>query len=161
MGEQVYLDWIGDGLELIMVITNFDRNMFHQARLEAMKSTHEKFHIGCIVVYKHKIISRGFNSEKTHPIQDSFNRFREFNNYNSYSPSSIHAEIAALCSIRRCVRINVNWSKVKVYVYRLRKNGDGACAKPCSACENFMRFLGISGCYYSEDNNCLAYISYE
>lgn len=142
------------------MFTSFDRRMFHAAKMEAEKSTFDRFHVGCVVTYKGHIIGRGHNSTKTHPVQDKFNRYRRFNNSGGYSPSSIHAEISALCSVKHCMINDINWSKVKVYVYRVRRDGNGACSRPCKACEHFMRSLGITGCYYSEDNNCLAYIEY-
>lgn len=143
-----------------MKFTNFDKRMFDQARLEAEKSTFNRSHIGCVVTYKGHIIGRGHNSSKTHPLQKEFNRFRKFSYSNNYSPDSIHAEMAALCSVSYPVGINVKWNKVRIYVCRVRKDGTTACSRPCKACENFMRSLGIGGCYYTENNNCLAYIEY-
>ena len=160
MENEVYLDWIKD---FVMSITSFDRRMFHQAYIEATKSTFDRFHVGCVVVYKGHVISRGHNSKKTHPVQQRQNRFRVLNNYdkpNNYYPPSIHAEVSALCSISYPVGINIKWDRVKIYVVRVLKNGDMACSKPCAACENLIRTLGIKGCYYSENNNCLAYIEY-
>lgn len=143
-----------------MTITNFDKRMFQCARAEAFKSDFDRFNVGCVVVYKHKIIGRGCNGKKTHPIQKKYNKFRKFNRSRNYSPASLHAEVSALCSVKHSVGMDINWKKVKVYVYRVRKDGSGACARPCKACETLMRSLGITGCYYSEDINCLAYIEY-
>ena len=41
---------------------------FEETRKTAMCSEFDKVHVGCIAVYKGKIIAKGFNSEKTHPI---------------------------------------------------------------------------------------------
>lgn len=147
-----------------MTINSFDRKMFHQAYVEATKSTHDRFHIGCVVVYKHKIIGRGHNSNKTHPIQKKYNeRYREFkfcDNSGSIH-HSLHAEISALLGIPYYVGKDVDFSKVSMYVYRIcpgRKRGYGL-SKPCPACEAFIRDMGIKSVYYT-DNSGLAYIEY-
>lgn len=144
------------------MFNSFDMRMFSEAKKEAKKSEFDKFHVGCVITYKGHIIGRGRNSSKTHPIQKKQNKFRTFNNCdcNNYYPPSIHAEVSALCSISYPVGVNIKWDRVKVYVVRVLKNGDVACSKPCAACENLIRKLGIKGCYYSENNNCLAYIEY-
>ena len=131
-----------------------------RAREEATKSKHKKFRLGCVVTYKHNIIGTGSNGTKTDPIQKTFNRYRDFRYSNSYEPDTVHAEVKALKSVSYVVGKNINWNHVHVYVFRIRKDGSGACARPCRACENLMRSLGITGCYYSESNNCLAYIEY-
>lgn len=146
------------------MFNSFDLRMFAAAKSEAEKSTFDRFHVGCVVTYKGHIISRGHNSDKTHPVQKKQNRFRHFNNCenpNNYYPPSVHAEVSALCAISYPVGINIKWDKVKIYVVRVLKNGNMACSKPCGACEHLIRSLGIKGCYYSENNNCLAYIEYK
>ena len=41
---------------------------FKKAKDMAEISTFYRQHLGCVVVYKNKIISAGLNSNKTHPI---------------------------------------------------------------------------------------------
>ena len=141
-----------------MKFTNFDKRMFEQARIEAEKSTFDRSHIGCVITYKGHIIGRGHNSSKTHPIQKEYNRFREFDYSNNYSPDSIHAEIAALCSVSYPVGINVKWNRVRVYVCRVRKDGKIACSRPCKACMKYMRSLGIRHILFTENYNAYGYI---
>ena len=134
--------------------------MLLRAREEAKKSKHEKFKLGCVVTYKHNIIGAGSNGTKTDPIQKAFNRYRDFNYSNNYEPDSIHAEVKALKSVSYIVGKNVNWKRVNVYVYRIRKDGKGACAKPCPACQALMQSLGIVGCIFSEDDDAIGYIEF-
>ena len=134
--------------------------MLLRAKEEAKKSNHKKFKLGCVVTYKHNIIGSGSNGTKTDPIQKEFNRYREFKYSNNYEPDSIHAEAKAIKSISYVVGRNINWKRVNVYVYRIRKDGSGACAKPCRACQALMRSLGISGCIFSEDNDAIGYIEF-
>ena len=35
-----------------MTITSFDKKMFHQAYIEATKSTFDRFHVGAVIAYK-------------------------------------------------------------------------------------------------------------
>lgn len=145
-----------------MRFTNFDMRMFNEARKEAEKSTFDRSRVGCVIAYKGHIISRGRNDSKSHPLQKFYNRrYRRFNVTDGQMiVDSIHAETHAISNINYVVGKDVDWSKVKVYVCRVRKDGTIACSRPCCACENMLRSLGIVGCYYTEDNNSLAYTEY-
>lgn len=144
-----------------MTISSFDRVMFHQAYIEATKSTFNRFQVGCVIAYKGHIIGRGHNSNKTHPMQKEYNdKYRRFNNAKgAYVKHSIHAEISAITSVSYVVGKDIDWSKCKIYVYRIcngRRLGFG-CAKPCPACTHALRDLGVKDCYYT-DNEGLSYI---
>jgi cytidine deaminase len=91
------------------------------------------------------------NSEKTHPIQQEYNKYRNIqgNNINH----KIHAEIASLLKIRH---LNIDWSKVEIYTYREHKNtGEKALAAPCQACRVYIQSLGIRNLYYTGNNNII------
>lgn len=138
-----------------MSITNFDRRMFNYAREEAMKSTFNRFHVGAVVVYKHKIIAGGHNSDKTHPMQERYNElYRKFNNSTGCPiKHSLHAEISAISAIPFVIGKEVDFSKAKIYVYRIavgKPNGYGL-SKPCPACLNAIKDLGIKDIYYTDD----------
>lgn len=145
-----------------MTITNFDLRMFYQAKVEATKSTFDRFHVGAVMAYKGHIIGRGHNSSKTHPMQQEYDiRYRDFNNHanGEFIRHSIHAEVACLNSISYVVGRDVNWSKVKIYVYRMapgKKLGYGL-AKPCPACMAALRDYGIRKVYYTDDDG-LSYL---
>lgn len=143
------------------MFNSFDIRMFHAAKMEAEKSTFDRFHVGAVVVYKNKIIGRGHNSNKTHPAQQFYNeRYRNFNNVDgAFIKHSVHAELASLNDVSFIVGKNIDWSKAKIYVYRIsagRKNGYGL-SKPCPACMAAIRDVGIKHVYYT-DNDGLAYL---
>ena len=130
--------------------------MFDQAKLEAEKSDYERFKLGCVITYKHTIIGRGRNGNKSHPMQRKYNRrFRKFNcTRGQYIHDAVHAEIAAIANIPYVVGKDVDWSKVKVFVYRIcngKELGYGN-AKPCPACMNAIRELGIKNVYFTDDD---------
>lgn len=130
--------------------------MFQAARAEAMKSDYDRFHIGCVITYKNKIIGAGHNSNKSHPMQRKYNRrYRKFNcTKGQYIHDAVHAEIAAINSISYTTGIQVDFSKVKVFVYRIcngKELGYGN-ARPCAACMNAIRELGIRHVFFSDDD---------
>lgn len=83
-------------------------------------------------------------------MQWRYNALRFDTNAAHYYPSCVHAEIAALNKIRY---LDIDFSKVDVYVYRELKDGTRATARPCIACETFMRDLGITHVFYTRENS--------
>lgn len=139
-----------------MKFTNFEKRMFLAARAEAEKSDYDRFHIGCVITYKNKIIGAGHNSNKSHPMQRKYNRrYRKFNcTRGQYIHDAVHAEIAAIANISYVIGKDIDWSKVKVFVYRIcngKPNGYGN-AKPCAACTQAIRDLGIRHVYFTDDD---------
>ena len=98
------------------MIKNSDINYFNKAKKTAMISDFSRTHIGCIAVYQGNIIGIGCNTNKTHPYQKYYNRYRE---YSEILPAKLHAEINCLNQIRH---LDINFSKVKLYIYRIRKD---------------------------------------
>lgn len=138
-----------------MTFSKFDKKMFAAARKIAKTSDFDTFHIGCVIVYKKHIIGMAANSKKTHPMQAEYNKYRNFNKTINGVKHSVHAEIAAINSIPYTIGKEVtDWSKVKVYTYRIckgRESGKGM-SRPCPACLNALRDLGIRDIYYSTDD---------
>lgn len=132
--------------------TNFDKKMFDRAASLANDSDFRTFHLGCVIVYKHKVIGEGCNSTKTHPVQKYYNRrHRSFKKGAKPFQDSLHAEIAALQSIPYPIAQEVDWKKVKVYVVRVREK-DFGLARPCPACMAALREMGVRNFYYSTDD---------
>lgn len=129
-----------------------DYRFFEIARQEALKSDFDRFHIGCVIVYKGHIIGRGSNSDKTHPLQKKYNKERKFNKSGSKPiKHSVHAEIAALSSIPYPIQESIDWNKVKLYTYRIcsgKPLGQGL-SRCCDACLAALRDKGIKHIYYS------------
>lgn len=141
---------------LVVSFTNFDMRMFDKARIEAEKVRNQRAKVGCVITYKGHIIGRGHNSAKTNPLQKQYNRrYRKFNNDDGQCIlDTVHAEIKAIQSISYVTGVEVDWQKAKVFVYRLAAGkplGYG-CAKPCPACMNAIRDLGVKDIFYTEDD---------
>lgn len=127
-------------------------HFFTKAKKASEFSTFKRYHVGCVAVYKGYILSVGFNSNKTHPIQKIYNKER-FSADNT--PHSLHAEIAALCLIKN--RSDIDWSSVELYIYRENKKGEPRMAKPCASCIAMIKDLGIIDVYYTKDNGYAYY----
>ena len=113
-------------------------------------SDNKKARLGSVIVYKGKVISVGWNlGEKTHPLQKEFNKYRGYDPNDSTAFNTLHAEIHALLKING---LDIDWRKATVFVSRVKKDGSKGLAKPCKACETYMRELGIKNVYYTTDN---------
>ena len=127
-------------------------HFFIKAKKASEFSDFKRYHVGCVVVYKGYILSVGFNSNKTHPIQKIYNkeRFTE-----DSTPHSLHAEIAALGLIKK--RNDIDWSSVELYIYRENKKGEPRMSKACASCLAMIKDLGIVDVYYTIDSGYAYY----
>lgn len=119
------------------------------AKNASMNSNFRRQHLGAIAIYKNNVLAIGFNSCKTSPIQKKYNKER---NYLIELPhantNTVHAEIACLTKIKY---LDIDFSKVNLFVYREHKNGQKALAKPCPACTKFIKDMGIKNIYYTTE----------
>ena len=118
------------------------------ARNACYYSDYGKTRLGCIAVYKNKILSVGWNSSKTSPLQRKYNKYRDYDIDVDLTKNTIHAEINCLNKIKD---LEINWSKVNVFVFRIKKDDSRGMARPCKGCMAFIKSLGIKNIYYSTD----------
>ena len=119
---------------------------FNVAREMSRLADYKKFGIGCAVVYKHRVISTGYSSNKTDTLQSRYNIYRPTKRY---CPAKMHAETMALKPLMN--RKDIDFKNVEIYVYREIKNGDPAMSRPCKSCMALIKDLGIRYIYYSTD----------
>ena len=91
----------------------------------------------------------GCNCNKTHPTQKKYNRYRCLHNTGIEPLPKLHAEINCINQIKH---LDINFSKVRLYIYRIRKDQPFGIARPCSSCMAAIRDLGIKDIYYTTDN---------
>ena len=103
--------------------------------------------IGCVAVYKHRIVSSGCNSIKTDTLQKKYNIYR----FTEEAKHCQHAELACLKPL--IVRKDIDFKNVELYIYREYKNGDLGMCRPCPSCLALIRSLGIRYIYYTGDNS--------
>jgi deoxycytidylate deaminase len=121
---------------------------FTHARHMAEMSDYTRCPIGCIAVYKNKIIGCGFNSHRTHPLQQQYNQYRNFGNNAGNALAKIHSEIAVISQIQN---LGIDYSKVELYIYRKCKSRDCGIARPCEGCLRAILELGIRRIFFTTD----------
>ena len=126
-----------------------DSHLFKVARECSLQSDYcGHARIGCILVYHGTILAKGWNSDKTHTMQSIYNVRRFKNCGNRYLPDKQHAE---LCVIAKTRYLDIDWSKVHLYIYRELKDGTLAMARPCKACWSAIEVQGIRHIHYTTD----------
>ena len=121
---------------------------FNLARNASQFSDSPQHNLGCVLVYKNKVISVGWNSNKTSPVQREYNHLRGFDATRFNSPT--HAEMSAIIKAKD---MSVDWSKVSIFIYREHKDGCTGLAKPCAACAQKIRDMGIKEIYYTGEGS--------
>lgn len=125
-------------------------HLFHIAREVSLQSDYSgNARIGCICMYRGCILAKGCNSDKTHTMQAHYNVMRFKNCGNKYLPDKLHAEMQVISKIRY---LDIDWSKVHLYVYRELRDGSIAMARPCVACMSAIKALGIQHIHYTTDD---------
>lgn len=128
------------------MIVKSDYKYFLKARQAATISDYRKTHVGCVAVYQGTIIGMGCNCNKTHPVQKLYNKYRSSSD--SMLPK-LHAEISCINSVKH---LDINFSKVKLYIYRIRKDQPFGMSRPCPSCMAAIKDLGIRDVYYTSND---------
>ena len=128
------------------MLRDIDYRYFYKARQIANISDYNKIHVGCVAVYHGQIIGIGCNTNKTHPAQKFYNRYREPSD--TMLPK-LHAEISCINQIKH---LDINFSKVKLYIYRIRKDQPFGLSRPCPSCMAAIKDLGIRDIYYTTND---------
>lgn len=131
------------------MLNKSDYRHFSKAYQAALVSDFGKIHVGCIAVYRGNVIAIGCNTHKTHPRQQYYNRFRTMHYGNSGYLPKMHAEIHCLNAIRN---IDINFAKVKLYIYRIRQDQAFGLSRPCASCMAAIKDLGIKQIYYTTND---------
>lgn len=129
------------------MLSRSDYRYFKKARQAALISDFKNPHVGCVAIYQNSIIGLGCNTNKTHPIQNYYNRYRD--DFEEPFVPKLHAEINCLNSIRH---LDINFRKVKLYIYRTRHDQEHGIARPCPSCMAAIKDLGIRDIYYTTDD---------
>ena len=128
------------------MLRNIDYKYFNKARQVANISDYKKQHVGCVAVYQGQVIGLGCNTNKTHPIQKFYNKYRIKSD--NMLPK-LHAEISCINQIKH---LDINFSKVKLYIYRIRNDQPFGLSRPCPSCMAAIKDLGIRYVYYTTND---------
>lgn len=131
-------------------MTKKEEHLFKAARDAAARADYSGANavkIGCVAVYKGTILAKGCNSDRTHPLQYHYNKYRFNDEGPKYLPSKGHSEIFCLSKLKF---LDIEFSKVKLFIYREYKDGSPAMARPCKACMAAIKNeFGIKTIYYT------------
>lgn len=125
-------------------MTKRETSFFNIAKEMSHFSDFHGPHIGAVVVSGKTILSTGYNTNKTRPLQHKYNIYRNFQDYKT-SVAAGHAEINALS---RLIGKELDWEKISIFVYRELRNGNKGCSRPCAACMKLIKDLGIKNIYF-------------
>lgn len=113
-------------------------------------STYKEHHVGCVAVRSHRIVSSGYNTCKSDPLQKQVNCLRFVDEEVTCCNHSSHAEVRCL---KPLIRTGSDLRKLKIYVARQTRDGYPAIARPCKSCMKVITNLGIRWIYYTGDNS--------
>lgn len=120
------------------------------AKEVSTQSDFAKHKLGAVAIYRGSLLATGFNSCKTSPVQKRYNKERNYQVDAPFKNSNCtHAEVACLTKLRY---LDIDFSKVKLYVYREHKNGVKALARPCPACQKMIKDMGIKEVWFTTEN---------
>ena len=128
-------------------ITKNDIKFFNIAKAISEKGENNKnIKIGAVAVLNNKAISTGYNRFKTDPIQAKYAKYLTNDKNVLVHKCHLHAEIDCL---KKISHMNIQWGKVKIYVYRPLKTKEFGLARPCASCMQYIHDLGIKHVYYT------------
>lgn len=125
------------------MITQRDLHFLNLAFAMSEYSDYKRVHIGAVIVKKNSVISTGCNKIKSHPIQKTYNH-----RYLGYhTKNCLHAEIDALIKAD-----SIDCKGATLYVARRGLDNKIRLSKPCEACYNCAKDLGIKRIVYTIEN---------
>lgn len=123
---------------------------FNLANNACYYSDFMKTRLGAVLIYKGKVMSVGWNSTKTSPLQKDLNRLRNFPVDCSEAHHSLHAEVACLTKAKD---LDIDWGRANLFVCRIKKDGSFGLARPCPGCQALIKSMGIKNIYYTTNDN--------
>lgn len=113
--------------------------------------------LGCVAVYHGTILAKGYNTDKTHTNQAKYNYLRYDDGRGSrYYPAKVHSEVATISKIKY---LDIDFSKVILFIAREYKSGAPAPARPCASCMALIKEYGIQTiCYTTDDGYAIEHL---
>ena len=130
---------------------------FQKAKAASMLSDFPNHKLGAVMMLGNKVLAVGYNITKTHPIQKKYNIERGYDP-NVKNNGQIHAEMMCLINTKY---LDIDWSRVSLYIYREHKDHTTAMAQPCPACEKAIRERGIKLVYFTTEGIPYKKINYK
>lgn len=103
---------------------------FRIAREAAAFVTHSRLRLGAAMLVGRRLVSIGWNTNRTHPASDTIFAWR-------------HAEHNCLVGTHK-----VDCSRATIYVVRVSRSGRDRCSKPCPPCTKLLKAAGVRKVWY-------------
>lgn len=130
-------------------LSDRDVKFFNIAKkISLHNTTNRRYYIGCIATLNGKILSTGYNRDKTSPVQARYEKYSPKKTDRVEFKSYLHAEVDCLKNIEN---EDIPWHRVKLYIYRSCKSREHGIARPCPQCMKMIKDLGIQTIYYTTD----------
>jgi deoxycytidylate deaminase len=110
------------------------------AEKEAKKSSFKQHRMGAVIVKSGNIISTGYNSKQPSKLLGTPTR---------------HAEASAILKILK-QRNQTSLAGAELYVTRFTPSGTISMARPCLACMDLIRAVGIKRIHYSNSSGSVS-----
>ena len=126
-----------------------NENIFDVLKSVAQEVTNKE-KMAAAIVKNGRIVSTGYNSKKTHPIQEKFKK----NEHAIY----LHAEIDAIIKALRTLKVT-DLQYCDIYIVRIKKKKCfdkefvWGLSKPCEGCLKAILQFGIKRIIYTNDEN--------
>ena len=103
--------------------------------------------IGAVIMHNHRPVAVGYNIQKTNPLQQKYNIYRNFTKTNGKMIyHRLHAESMAMINLKK---LGIPPDECEIFVYREYRDGKASLAKPCAACMELLKENKIKKIYYS------------
>ena len=105
-----------------------------------------EYHLCAVLVKGGQVLSIGYNKQATNSFVEHFtDRVRGVRDY----CLSTHAEMDVVLKARNVTDLRGS----KIFVARVRRDGDLALARPCEICQEILYSYGVKRAYYTISNN--------
>lgn len=114
--------------------------------------------LGCIAVYHGTVLAKGCNTDKTHTSQAKYNYLRyDPDKTSRYYPDKCHSEVSVLAKLKY---LDIDFSKVILFIAREHKNGSPAMSRPCPSCMAAIKAAKVRTIIYTtEDGYAIEHIN--
>lgn len=122
---------MGRNSDMAMTVSRYQRFADIALALASAIDSDMTHQLCALVINKNRVLSVGYNSNKTHPIMDTTMR-------------QLHAECSA---VLRCP--DADLKGCDVIVARARSEGRAGLARPCRACQSILKRRGVKRVFYT------------
>jgi deoxycytidylate deaminase len=112
---------------------------YRLAKVAAMKGEHRQYKVGCCIIKAGRVLSVGFNKNKTHPVMGPLKH--------------LHAEVDAVLNVKDKSKWQLRGATA--YITRCNPSGKIGMARPCLICRNYLSYYGITNIYYTDKEGVL------